>query len=268
MYVVRPVVCALLILFATAVLRVRTWQRQDWFWLAVLVIPLLVLKSRGPILYAVLAFGLFYFLYKTRVQDRIMQAGLFLVLGIGAYVYYSTGVYDLLVTYLTRGDVETTMTLTGRIPLWEMLVTEIKEHPWLGVGFAAFWNPHILPSMEQRVGFPAVSAHNGFLDMLLGTGVIGLVVILAFCIYTMGMVVGRARRGDPLGWLVFLFLAFYMLQNLTVSTFTEFLEIPLVAILVMLGLMANRPVARPSAARTTPGAVPQPPTKRHAASLK
>ena len=253
-YVVRPALCALLILFATAVLRVRTWRRRDWFWFLVLITPLLVLKSRGPILFALVAFGLFCFLYKTRVQDRVLQAGLLFVLGVGAYVYYATGVYDLIVPYLARGNVENTMALTGRIPLWEALVPEIKEHPWLGVGFAAFWNPGVLFSMEQRAGFPVVSAHNGFLDMLLGTGIIGLVIILAFCFYTMAVAIGRARRGDPLGWLVFLFVAFYTLQNLTVSTFTEFLEIPLVAILVMLGLMANGPVAGSTVARKEPTA--------------
>ena len=245
--VVRPVICALLVLAATAVLRVRDWRSHDWVWVAILLSPLLVLKSRGPILYALLAFGIFYLLYKARIRDRILQGAALLVTGLGAFVYFSTGVLEVLVSYLTRGDVEATMDLTGRIPLWEIVIPEIKENPIVGVGFAAFWNPESLASMELRVGFPVVSAHSGFFDMMLGTGVVGLAILMVFCLYAIALVVRRARRGDTLGWLVFVFLVFYLLSNLTVSIFTEFLEIPLILILAMLGLMASGP----------PGARPQ-----------
>ncbi len=257
-YVVRPVICALLLLVAAAMLHVRDWRSRDWFWVAVLILPLLVLKSRGPVLYAVLALVVFYLFFKVRVQDRILQTGLLLVIGFGAYLYGSEGVYDLLLPYLTRGDAESTMSLTGRVPLWEIVTSEIANQPWVGVGFAAFWNPDNIPWVEQLTGWPVVSAHNGYLDIMLGTGAIGLGILLAFCLYTMVFVLGRARRGDPLGWLVFLILVFYLLQNLTVSVFPEFLDVPLIVILAMLGLMASSPKANPQVPRTEPDAAIEP----------
>lgn len=256
-FVVRPVLCALMVFLAATVLRLRTWRIHDWLWLAVLVAPLLVLKSRGPVLYAVLALTFFYLLYRSRVQDRVLQAGLFLVLGVGAYASYSLGTYAPLVPYLTRGSVETTATLTGRIPLWNLLIPQIAEQPWLGYGFAAYWNPQMLASMEQSAGFPVVSAHNGFLDVLLGAGAVGLAVTLAFWVCAAVVAVGRARRGDPVGWLVSLFITFYVLHNLTVSVFTEFLEVPLIVILAMLGLMASKKSpTKPPVARRPPGKTP------------
>ncbi|HEY6714517.1 MAG TPA: hypothetical protein VI055_19900, partial [Rubrobacter sp.] len=54
-YVTRPVMASLLVLAATSILGVRPWLKRDWFWVAVLVLPLLALKSRGPVVWGMLA---------------------------------------------------------------------------------------------------------------------------------------------------------------------------------------------------------------------
>lgn len=243
-FVVGPVLCALLVFVGTAVLEMRVWRARDWLWVAVLVLPLLVLKSRGPMLFAALALIVPYLVYKSGVQNRVLQVALLSVTGLGAYVFYSEGVYDYLIPYLTRGNVESTASLTGRIPLWEVVLTQIQDHPWLGVGFAAFWNSQNYPKMEQLVGFPVVSAHNGFLDMLLASGIVGLAFLLTFCLCAMVTVTRRARRSDPLGWLTLVFLTFYVLSNLTTSIFTEFYEFKLIVVLAALGLLASGPAKR------------------------
>lgn len=240
-FVVGPVLCALLVFVGTAVLEMRAWRTRDWLWILVLVLPLLVLKSRGPMLYAALALIVPYLLFKSGARNRVLQAGLVAVTGTGAYVFYSEGVYDYLIPYLTRGNVESTATLTGRIPLWEVVFSQIQEHPWLGVGFAAFWSPQNYPKMEQLVGFPVVSAHSGFLDTLLASGVVGLTFLLTFCLCAMITVTRRARRPDSLGWLALMFLTFYVLSNLTTSVFTEFYEFKLIVVLTALGLLAGGP---------------------------
>jgi O-antigen ligase len=43
------------------------------------------------------------------------------------------------------------MALRGRIPLWEIAFSQIQHHPWLGVGFAAFWNQEITLMEHSRV---------------------------------------------------------------------------------------------------------------------
>lgn len=244
-FVVRPVVGALLVLVATRVLKVRQWKVSDWFWVAILVLPLLALKARGPIVWGVLALAIFYLSYKARLRDRVMQAGLLLVIGIGTYVYYSEGIFGWLVPYLARGNVQSTENLTGRLPLWEVLIPEFVKHPWIGVGFAAFWNPANVYRIEELVGFPAVSAHNGFLEELLNTGVVGLGILLTFFACAMAIVIRRARQGDPFGWLAFLFMLFYLLLNLTNALIQEYLEVPLIVILGMLGVMSSQPIPDP-----------------------
>jgi exopolysaccharide production protein ExoQ len=252
-YVSRPVLCALLILVATAILGVRRWRGRDWLWVVFLVLPLLALKTRGPALWAMLALGIFYVCYRSRVRDRVLQAGLLLVICLGTYVGYSEGVFATLAPYLTRGNVESTATLTGRIPLWEVLLSEFGHHPWIGAGFAAFWSPDNLYRIEQLAGFSATSAHNGFAEELLNTGVVGLAILLTFLFHTAAVVLRQARRGDPLGWLAFLFLIFYLLLNVTNALIQAYFEVPFVILLAILGLMASTPVTSPSASPEAPG---------------
>ncbi len=144
-YVTRPIMVALLALVATPILGVRQWLKRDWFWVAVLVLPLLALKSRGPIVWGMLAFGIFYLIYKTSIKDRVLQAGVLFMIGVGTYIYYTENVLETIlgpfVPYLTRGNVEATENLTGRVPLWQALIEQVWQHPWLGAGFAAFWSP-------------------------------------------------------------------------------------------------------------------------------
>lgn len=248
-YVSRPVLSALLVLAMTSVIGLRRWRAWDWLWVVVLLAPIMVLKTRGPLLWMILAFGLVYLIYRARIHERVFQAGLMLLVAFATYVSYSRGVIEFLIPYLARGDVEQAATLTGRTDIWDVVIPEILQNPLVGVGFAAFWNPVNLPRMEGAVGFPVVSAHNGFLEELLSTGVIGLGLFLVFWIYVMVLATTRGIRGEPLGWLLLLFMVFYLLLNVTTSLMQNYLEVPFMIVFALLGLMASRSAA--SAQRET-----------------
>lgn len=66
-------------------------------------------------------------------------------------------------------------TLTGRIPLWADVLAISTHNRWLGYGFAGFWatNSHTVWSM---VGWMPHESHNGFIDILLELGGIGLAI--------------------------------------------------------------------------------------------
>jgi exopolysaccharide production protein ExoQ len=257
----RPVVLAALTLVATSMLGLRAWRTRDWFGVIVLLLPIFVLKTRGPMLWAVLALAIVYLLCRGRAGDRIFQAGLLFVSGVGLYVLYAGGILASLVPFITRGNVGLSLTLTGRLPLWDALSPYVADRPLLGAGFSAFWNPDNLFLMERLVGFPVVSAHNGFLEELLNTGAIGLALFLTFWVCAMVVSVRRALRDDALGWMAFLFLVLYLFFNLTTSLMQEYLEVPFMAVFVLLGLMAvgpareppdPEPVTRPARARRRP----------------
>ncbi len=110
-------------------------------------------------------------------------------------------------------------TLNARAPLWGASIEVARVQPWLGYGFEAVWS-----TVADRPDQPlhdfqwAAHAHNGFLDLVLGLGVVGL---LAWLI-PFGILVQRVFRWGIAGpsalalW-PFLFFCFLGLSNLTNS---------------------------------------------------
>jgi exopolysaccharide production protein ExoQ len=69
-------------------------------------------------------------------------------------------------------------TLTGRTIIWSMLLPYAKQNPLQGYGFGGFWTTEMRRSIASH-------AHNGYLEMILSMGFIGIIVvtfyILAVC---------------------------------------------------------------------------------------
>jgi exopolysaccharide production protein ExoQ len=68
-------------------------------------------------------------------------------------------------------------TLTGRTLIWSVVWEGITKKPWLGWGFEVFFNQ---PELRTSFGIAGAAnhAHDGFLDVILATGFLGLAVFL------------------------------------------------------------------------------------------
>jgi exopolysaccharide production protein ExoQ len=249
-FVAFPTAISLLMIFAAPMLDLRSWRRSDWLWVLVLMFALFVVKVRGAVLCGALALIIVYLLYnlthKTAAKERVRQVGLLIVSSVGAYVLLSEKVLDLFLPYLTREEVsENVSSITGRVPLWDILLSDVQQHPLLGVGFGAYWTPFQLIRIRQLVGWPAVVAHNGYIDELLATGMIGLLLFVAFLAFVACVAVSKIRQGDAFGWLCLLFLLLYLLLNLTQSLMQVHLEVPLMVLFALVGLIGSNPSAKP-----------------------
>jgi len=139
------------------------------------------------------------------------------------------------------------LTLTGRLPLWELILTRIAERPWLGYGFhALFTVPAFADYVLLTLGWNAPNAHSGYLEVALGLGWIGLGLTLALLAQA-GLRALRAlgSTDPPAGEAALLFLAAYLARNLVESELllqTHLSWLVLVALLVRTGLApAGRP---------------------------
>ena len=65
-------------------------------------------------------------------------------------------------------------TLTGRTETWRTLMPAVKDQPVLGSGFGSFW------TSARRGQYAMSNAHNGYLDILLELGTLGLVLVIAW----------------------------------------------------------------------------------------
>ena len=73
-------------------------------------------------------------------------------------------------------------TLTGRDTLWHYLLQDIAERPWFGYGYQAFWGGWQGFDLSTAIGWRIGHAHNGYLDVLLSLGLIGLTISLAIVV--------------------------------------------------------------------------------------
>ena len=75
------------------------------------------------------------------------------------------------------------MNFSGRIPLWEYLISRGMEKPFLGYGYAAFWtNPTERLGVELNTWIAAVEAtgnsHSAYVELFLQLGFLGVSLVL------------------------------------------------------------------------------------------
>jgi O-antigen ligase len=118
---------------------------------------------------------------------------------------------------LVLGILHRDTTLTGRTELWHAIFLSVAKHPWLGYGFNAFWMAEGESStISEQVNWFAKDAHNGFLGVVLDTGLLGLSILLAGYVVFWRRALGLMRRttGVVPIWLC-TYLAFMLFYNLT-----------------------------------------------------
>jgi O-antigen ligase len=70
--------------------------------------------------------------------------------------------------------------LTGRTEIWRWVTSAIQERPILGYGYAGFWTESASAAVDRAVDVKVTYSHNGYLDILLTNGVLGLSLALVF----------------------------------------------------------------------------------------
>ena len=87
--------------------------------------------------------------------------------------------------------------LTGRGDLWDILLDLLWKSPVLGFGYGAFWEKYG-PAVGLSAGWNAPDAHNGFLDLALSVGLLGLALFaIGYCyLFLKGLAQFRSSSDD------------------------------------------------------------------------
>ena len=166
--------------------------------------------SFGYVLIAVILAPIVLFIGK---KMRVSPAIVLLPLPIGYFVL-SKIVGNLIdrMSWYAYGNYD----LSGREYIWYFVNSEIAKRPLLGWGYRSFWlvGPNSPPYTDAWGWISEMpSAHNGYLDTILDTGYIGLVLFLVF-IFTTFDAIGRvADRDPPRAWLLLSIALFIALVN-------------------------------------------------------
>ena len=106
--------------------------------------------------------------------------------------------------------------LTGRAPLWQEVIQVIAERPLLGHGYAGFWNESsvAVQYLWLRAGWRAPDSHNGYLDVAVQLGFVGLAAYL----FLWGRVTWRSAAAYRAGSLAEApFIVMFMLVNILLN---------------------------------------------------
>jgi exopolysaccharide production protein ExoQ len=116
--------------------------------------------------------------------------------------------------------------LTGRVPMWGHLMDMyVAKRLLTGYGLNAFWHVEShRTSMQLAAGYPdqIVIADNGFIDVLVGTGLVGLGTFLLFYVTLWGRAIRQAWTATGI-WDQFpvFVMAFILLANMSWSMIFE-----------------------------------------------
>ncbi|HXW57728.1 MAG TPA: O-antigen ligase family protein [Candidatus Cybelea sp.] len=106
--------------------------------------------------------------------------------------------------------------LTGRTAIWSRVISYIPRRPILGYGYSGFWQGASSDSLEvdRTVGTRIMYSHNGYLEILLALGSVGLLFVLIFLWTGWRRAVCCSERGQPCAHLwPLIFLVFFLLHN-------------------------------------------------------
>lgn len=129
--------------------------------------------------------------------------------------------------------------LTGRVPMWAYLFNAyISKRPLVGYGFNAFWHlsSHQV-AVQQAAGYPdpIIIADNGFIDILVNTGFIGLGLFMIFYFSVWWRSIRYSIKAkDIIGIFPIILMSYTLVANLTWSLIFEsegFFMLLMVAIL-------------------------------------
>jgi exopolysaccharide production protein ExoQ len=144
--------------------------------------------------------------------------------------FFTVVIFGLIILYFNIDSIfgifNRSTSLTGRVPMWDYLFsTYFNKRPYFGYGFNAFWyiESHRV-ALQHAAGYPdqIVIADNGFIDILVNTGLVGFVLFLIFYFGAWWRSIQYARKAkDIIGVFPLVLMSYTLLANISWSLIFE-----------------------------------------------
>lgn len=151
------------------------------------------------------------------------------IVAVIVYLLFSDLVVEMIAPFLGRDS-----TLTGRTSdIWRPLLDVAAQHPLFGAGFGGFWG-------VENPDLGVLQAHNGYLDIFIELGYLGLVLLAAFLLAFCGKVQRMLDYSRDWGFYGICFLLMTLSYNLTESSLLQALSY-LWSMMVFLTIVFSEP---------------------------
>lgn len=198
--------------------RGRRWMGVAGVGFCMSLLLLSTSKTALTVLVALLASAALFRLLRARLDIAVMVFIAAVVVG-GSVVALVAANWEALLTAMGKDP-----SLTGRLPMWQVLLGTVAERPWLGYGYTAFWLGEAGPSAAplKKIGWNAPNAHNGYVDLTLQLGLVGLGLFLAGYLAAFRQALAGMRRTVTAdGLWPLLILTLMLLYNFSESVLLE-----------------------------------------------
>jgi hypothetical protein len=163
------------------------------------------------------------------LHNRISAFGVYSLFGAVAFFTLDryVGLTEAIVTAMGRD-----MTFTGRTEVWRELFA-VGTDPLLGTGFMSFWDdPDIKAKLPQWVAF---SAHNGYIEVYLAGGMIGVGFLILMILGTGAGINRDLKGGSSYAVVRFAVLVATLLANFAESNFACMTPLGFLFLLMAIG---------------------------------
>ncbi len=129
---------------------------------------------------------------------KVRKQGVLLAVGAGSLAYVFV---DLVYAYLVRGQSQGNIeSLSGRTLYWTAAIELWMKHPIVGAGAYAAGRFGVLQQLGEQL---TSSLHNTWIELLVGTGVVGVAIVAASAIaVTVALFrMARAESDSPMGFI-------------------------------------------------------------------
>ncbi|MFN0191986.1 MAG: O-antigen ligase family protein [Aestuariivirga sp.] len=188
---------------AALILAASRTHRAGIYYLLVYFLAMALTVLSNSVTYIVIGFLLIPVVVIAVIKRRVSRLH-FGMTGIVAFAII------LLLSVTLASDPDTVLgllardrTLTGRTEVWQAVWEYIQMRFWLGYGYGAFWDGWMAPGHDIRMLIGAYPhAHNGWLDLWLSLGAIGVAFMAASFLGALCRTIRNFGRGDEVTTLI------------------------------------------------------------------
>ncbi len=215
--------------------------------LAVGVVVILMTKSRttlGAVVISMLATQV----VSVRGNNRILLIAVgFFAMGLVSIgtLFLSQQATEQLGNIVAMGRGDDVSSLTGRLPLWEELLSWIGKRPLLGYGYMAFWDADRVEILSEMFKWEIPHGHNMYLDITLDVGVIGLFIYSIWFFSALQLAVKLLIKTNAIEFAIVIGIGVFALIN---GLAESFFKIPTFHLFILISCFCGLLFEQPGAA--------------------
>jgi len=132
------------------------------------------------------------------------------------FIYFMDYIFNIKETILVM--IGRNITLTDRDVLWKVLLG-MHTNPWIGTGFESFWLGNRLMYINDIMSWTPNEAHNGYLEIYLNLGIIGLILLTPIILFSNKIIIKKFNDNIKYKILGIVFLIVLLFYNITEAAF-------------------------------------------------